>query len=83
MLKYFKNEFPNIEIKIDSDINAITWGEYKLGKYHIKDSLAYVTIGSTVGVGVVYNGRIAHGLASTEGGHIVYYLEDIESKDHL
>jgi hypothetical protein len=31
----------------------------------------------------VYNGKIAHGLASTEGGHIMYYLEDIEFKDRL
>lgn len=43
--------------------------------------MAYITVGSTVGVGIVYNGKIAHGVASTEGGHIVYYFMNIESND--
>lgn len=54
-----------------------------MGKYPIKESLAFITVGSTVGVGIVYNGKIAHGLASTEGGHIMYYLKNIELRDHL
>jgi len=54
-------------------VNAAAKVEYMLGNHNVKTSLAYVTVGTGVGVGYVINQKTVHGLTHPEGGHIVYH----------
>lgn len=45
--------------------------EFMLGNHKVRQSLAYITIGTGVGVGIIVNGQCVHGMLHPEGGHIL------------
>ena len=47
--------YPNKKIKIETDVNTSALGEFYYGKHNVKDSLAYITIGTGIGVGMIIN----------------------------
>ncbi|NIJ08938.1 fructokinase [Sphingomonas vulcanisoli] len=58
-------------IAIDTDVNAAALAEARLGAGRGRsDDLAYVTIGTGIGVGLVIGGRTVHGSLHPEAGHI-------------
>lgn len=71
MLNIFQQEFKDALIQIDTDVNACAYAEFKLGNHKVKDSLAYITVGTGVGVGMVSQKKTVHGLTHPEGGHIM------------
>jgi len=64
-------------VDIETDVNAAAKAEYMLGGHKVKSSLAYVTVGTGVGVGYVINHKTVHGLTHPEGGHIMYVQSSI------
>ena len=54
---------------VETDVNAAAIAEFRLGNHGSINSLAYVTIGTGVGVGLVVNGKTVHGFLHPEGGH--------------
>jgi fructokinase len=59
-----------MKVAFDTDVNIVAAFEYYHGDHNVHESLAYVTIGTGIGVGLVINGKMVHGLVHPEGGHI-------------
>lgn len=58
-------------IKVDTDVNGAAIGEWMAGAGQGCRTLAYTTIGTGVGTGVVREGRSLMGISHFESGHIV------------
>ncbi|MPS70459.1 ROK family protein [Novosphingobium aerophilum] len=56
-----------VPVGIDTDVNAAAFAEMRL---HGVDNLAYVTVGTGIGAGIVVQGRTMRGLGHPECGHI-------------
>lgn len=59
--------------KVETDVNAPAIAEYEYMTRFLKKSmtsLAYVTVGTGIGVGLVVNDKPVHGMMHPEGGHV-------------
>ena len=66
-------------VRMDTDVNAAALGEYKYGAGQHSRTFVYITIGTGIGVGVLYNGKPYVGNFHLEAGHIfIPNEEDIE-----
>ena len=60
-----------VPIGLDTDVNAAALGEAVYGASAGTENSVYITIGTGVGVGVIANGKLLHGMQHPEGGHIL------------
>ena len=57
-------------IRIESDVSGACLGEWGYGAGQGENVIAYVTVGTGIGAGVVHNGHILNGTGHYEMGHI-------------
>lgn len=58
-----------VPVGFDTDVNAAALAEYRAAEAEGCRSLAYLTIGTGIGGGLVLDGRPVHGIAHPEMGH--------------
>jgi fructokinase len=60
----------NVPVAVDTDVNAAAVGEYRWGAAQGVDPMIYITIGTGIGAGGIFNGKSMHGLVHPEVGHM-------------
>lgn len=60
-----------IPVGIDTDVNSSALGEAAWGASKGTQNSIYLTIGTGIGVGVITNGKLLHGMQHPEGGHVM------------
>jgi fructokinase len=59
-----------VPVGFDTDVNAASLGEWRWGVAQGLETFLYLTVGTGIGGGGLYNGRLMHGLLHPEMGHI-------------
>jgi fructokinase len=62
--------FPAAGIMLDTDVNAAALAEARIGAAAGLDDVAYITIGTGIGAGILSGGRLVHGALHPEFGHL-------------
>jgi fructokinase len=59
-----------VPVAIDTDVNAAALAEASIGAGRGRRTVAYATIGTGIGAGLVIGGQAVHGLGHPEAGHL-------------
>lgn len=62
--------FPQAKLVLDTDVNAAALAEAKIGAASGLDDVAYITIGTGIGGGILSGGHLIHGALHPEFGHL-------------
>lgn len=62
--------FPKARLTIETDVNAAALAEARLGAAKGLDDVAYITIGTGIGAGILSGGHLIHGALHPEFGHL-------------
>lgn len=60
-----------LPVAFDTDVNGAALGEHRWGAARGIDHWIYLTIGTGIGGGGLFNGRLGHGLLHPEMGHLL------------
>lgn len=67
---YFRERL-HVPVGFDTDVNGSMLGEAAWGCARGLDSAVYITVGTGIGVGIMADGKLLHGMLHPEGGHIL------------
>ncbi len=70
VIDFLITEFPQCRLVIETDVNAAALSESRLGAARNLDDVAYITIGTGIGAGILSGGRLIHGALHSEFGHL-------------
>ena len=70
IIEALTNAFPQARVIIETDVNAAALAEARLGAAKGLDDVAYITIGTGIGAGILSGGRLIHGALHPEFGHV-------------
>jgi fructokinase len=70
IVNYFQAAFTAAAITIETDVNAAALAEARLGAARGFDDVAYITIGTGIGAGILSGGHLIHGALHPEFGHL-------------
>jgi fructokinase len=59
-----------IPVALDTDVNCSALGEAAWGASKGLSDSVYITIGTGIGMGIITNGSLLHGMLHSEGGHM-------------
>ena len=62
--------FPESDITLETDVNAACLAEARIGAAEGLENVAYITIGTGIGAGILCDGRLLHVALHPEFGHI-------------
>ncbi|WP_343208372.1 ROK family protein [Anaerolentibacter hominis] len=79
----FKEVF-DVPMEIDSDVNGSCLGEATWGCTQGMDNSVYITVGTGLGVGIMVDGKLLHGMLHPEAGHVIVkrHPDDVDYKCH-
>lgn len=60
----------SVPVGFDTDVNGAALGEWRWGAAQGLDTFIYLTVGTGIGGGGLFNGQLMHGLLHPEMGHI-------------
>lgn len=66
-----RGAFPEMRITLETDVNAACLAEARIGAAEGLENVAYITIGTGIGAGVLCDGRLLHGALHPEFGHVL------------
>ena len=69
LVGFLRSRF-DVPIALDTDVNGAAVGEHRYGAGKGGGSLAYITVGTGIGGGLVLDGKPVHGAAHPEFGHL-------------
>jgi glucokinase len=74
-IKKMMSEKLNVPVVVDNDANAACWGEFVAGAGKDVNDMAFFTLGTGIGGGLVSDGKLVHGCAenAAELGHIIIH----------
>ena len=70
ILGQLKQRYP-IPMGFDTDVNGSALGEATWGVTQGLENSIYITIGTGVGMGIITNGKLLHGMLHPEAGHML------------
>jgi fructokinase len=70
LIDHLAAAFPQAELRLDTDVNAAALAEARLGAAIGMDDVAYITIGTGIGGGILSGGCLVHGAVHPEIGHL-------------